>query len=246
MSQTSIEFTGIGNYRIISWSEPFKNVEQFRGWIIDTTGEEPPQIFLKLEYRWSINGSNWSLWSLLTTQSVQSIILDPNKLFYVEVRITAWSDEDASPTYPPGTTLSPAIELNDFELDLKYKVLDPRDSMSVPSPICGKELTDYPIVFSEGDFTFKPYDVNRAINLYQDLSKVVNNVFGHESVYYSVQPQGRGKDVLIKEYTLFDVVDEKCVKIMVPGNEKIDRGEVKHGLALPDLGGPSDGFPFFA
>jgi len=29
-------------------------------------------------------------------------------------------------------------------------------------------------------------------------------------------------------------------------NEKIDRGEVKHGLALPDLGGPSDGLPFFA
>jgi CRISPR-associated protein (TIGR03986 family) len=28
-------------------------------------------------------------------------------------------------------------------------------------------------------------------------------------------------------------------------NEKIDRGEVKHGLALPDLGGPSDGFPYF-
>jgi hypothetical protein len=218
MSQSLIEFTGIGNYRIISWSEPFKNVEQFRGWIIDTTGEEPPQIFLKLEYRWSINGSNWSLWSLLTTQSVQSIVLDPNKPFYVEIRITAWSDEDASPTYPPGTTLSPPVSLNDFELDLKYQVLDSRDSMSVPSPICGKELTDYPIVFSDCDFTFKPYDVNRAINLYQDLSKVVNNLFGHESVYYSVQPQGRGKDVLIKEYTLFDVVDEKCVKIMVPGN----------------------------
>ena len=218
MSQSLIEFTGIGNYRIISWSEPFKKVEQFRGWIIDTTGEEPPQIFLKLEYRWSINGSNWSLWSLLTTQSVQSIVLDPNNSFYVEVRITAWSDEEASPTYPPGTTLSPPILLNDFELDLKYQVLDPRDSMSVPSPICGKELTDYPIVFSDCDFTFKPYDVNRAINLYQDLSKVVNNLFGHESVYYSVQPQGRGKDVLIKEYTLFDVVDEKCVKIMVPNN----------------------------
>ena len=218
MPQSLIEFTGIGNYRIISWSEPFKNVEQFRGWIIDTTGEEPPHIFLKLEYRWSINGSNWSLWSLLTTQSVQSLVLDPNNSFYVEIRITAWSDEDASPSYPPGTTLSPAVSLDDFELDLKYKITDPRDSMSVPSPICGKELTDYPIVFSDCDFTFKPYDVNRAINLYQDLSKVVNNLFGHEATYYSVQPQGRGKDVLIKEYTLFDVVDEKCVKIMVPNN----------------------------
>ena len=61
--------------------------------------------------------------------------------------------------------------------------------------------------------------MNRGINLYQDLSKVVNNVFGHEVVYYSVQPQGRGKDVVIKEYTLFDVVDEQCVKVMVPNNQ---------------------------
>jgi len=78
-----------------------------------------------------------------------------------------------------------------------------------------KTYIDFPL----RDITFKPYDVNRGINLYQDLSKVVNNVFGHEVVYYSVQPQGRGKDVVIKEYTLFDVVDEQCVKVMVPNNQ---------------------------
>jgi len=214
-----IEFTSIGNYRIISWNQPFKNVQSFNGWVIDTTGENPPSIFLFLEYRWSINGSNWSLWSELTNASIQQIPISPDVPFWIEVRMTAVSDENASPYYPPGTPLSPAIILNDFELDLTYKTVDPRDLMSAPpSPICGKELTNYPIVFSDCNFTFKPYDINRAINLYQDLSKVVNNVFGHEVVYYSVQPQGRGKDVVLKEYTLFDVVDEKCVKVMVPNN----------------------------
>jgi hypothetical protein len=220
MAETAIEFSSIGNYRIISWSEPFKKVESFSGWTIDTSGEDSPHIFLYLEYRWSINGSNWSLWTQLTQNSIDSLQLSPNNDFWVEIRLTASSDENSSPYYPPGTPLSPSIILLDFDLNLNYQVVDPRDLMSAPpSPLCSKELTNYPIVFSDCDFTFKPYDVNRAINLYQDLSKIVNNIFGHEVIYYSVQPQGRGKDVVLKEYTVFDVVDEKCVKVMVPNNQ---------------------------
>ena len=219
MAETLIDFTSIGNYRIISWSQPWKNVQSFNGWIIDTSGEDPPHIFLYLEYRWSINGSNWSLWSQLTEASVQALSISPDNSLWIEVRMSAVSDENASPYYPPGTPLSPPIILLDFEFDLTYKTVDPRDLMRNPSaPMCSKELTNYPIVFSDCNYTFRPYDINRAINLYQDLSKIVNNVFGHEVVYYSVQPQGRGKDVVLKEYTLFDVVEEKCVKVMVPNN----------------------------
>jgi len=220
MAETVIEFSAIGNYRIISWSEPFQNVEQFTGWTIDTSGEDPPHIYLYLEYRWSINGSNWSLWTALTQQSISALNLSSNNSFWVEVRLTAVSDENSSPYYPPGTSLSPAIILLDFELNLQYTTVDPRSLMAnPPAPLCSKELTNYPIVFSDCDFTFKPYDINRSINMYQDLSKIVNNVFGHEVVYYSVQPQGRGKDIVLKEYNIFNVVDEKCVKVMVPNNQ---------------------------
>lgn len=220
MAETLIDFSSIGNYRIISWNQPYKNVESFNGWIIDTSGENPPHIFLYLEYRWSINGSNWSLWSQLTEESVQSLSISADNPLWIEVRMTAMSDENSSPYYPPGTPLSPPIQLLDFEFDLTYKTVDARDLMTAPpAPLCSKELTNYPIVFSDCDYTFRPYDVNRSINMYQDLSKIVNNVFGHEVVYYSVQPQGRGKDVVLKEYTLFDVVEEKCVKVMVPNNQ---------------------------
>ena len=78
MAETLIDFTSIGNYRIISWSQPWKNVQSFNGWIIDTSGEDPPHIFLYLEYRWSINGSNWSLWSQLTEASVQALSISPD------------------------------------------------------------------------------------------------------------------------------------------------------------------------
>jgi hypothetical protein len=219
MAQDLIEFTSVGNYRIISWSKPFEKVESFNGWIIDTSGENPPSIFLFLEYRWSVNGSNWSLWNPLTEPAIQTLHISPDNPLYLEIRMTASSDENESPYYPPGTTLTPPIVLLDFELDLTYKTVDPRDLMQVSAPLCSKELTNYPIVFSNCDFTFRPYEVNRAINLYQDMSKVVNEVFGHEVVYYSVQAQGRGKDVVLKEYNLFNVVGEKCVKVMVPNNQ---------------------------
>lgn len=222
--EDQISFSSIGNYRIISYSQPFSCVKQFRGWIIETSGENPPYSFLDLEFRWSINGSNWSLWTNLTEENIQGISLDISNKFYVEFRITAISDENASPYFPPGTPLSPEILIERFEVDLLFDcngVLGTGLSGSLPSrpsPICSRELTNFPVVFSDCNFTFNPYDVNRGINLYQDMSKLVNNVFGHEVVYYSVQPQGRGKDVVLKEYTLFDVVDDKCIKIMVPNN----------------------------
>jgi hypothetical protein len=219
MAEGIIEFTAIGNYRIISWAEPFKKVQSFNGWLIDASGETPPGAFLFLEFRWSVNGLNWSLWTPLTESAIQEIPISPETPFHIEVRITATSDENQSPYYPPGTSLSPPIILLDFELDFTYETVDPRDLMQVSAPLCSKELTNYPIVFSNCDFTFRPYEVNRAINLYQDMSKVVNEVFGHEVIYYSVQPQGRGKDVVLKEYTLFNVTEEKCVKVMVLNNQ---------------------------
>jgi len=48
---------------------------------------------------------------------------------------------------------------------------------------------------------------------------IVNKMFGFETNYYSVQPQSRSKDVVLKEWTLFDVVEERCVKVMVPQNQ---------------------------
>ena len=154
-----ISFSSIGNYRIISYSEPLTCVKQFRGWIIETTGENTPVISLFLEYRWSINGINWSLWSPLTEESIQSLVLDPANKFYVEFRMTAYSDENSSPYFPPGTGLSPEIIVERFELDMVFGCNDgvlPRG----PAPLCSRELTNFPVVFSDCNFTFNPYELS--------------------------------------------------------------------------------------
>jgi len=214
-----IVFSSIGNYRIVNYSSPFEGVKKFKGWIIETQGESEPNVYLFKEFRWSLNNSNWSLWTELTEENVQSLDLDPNKGLYLEFKFTAASNEDFSPYYPEGTNISPDISIENFDLDLEYEVVDYRDLIKKPAVICSRELYTKSVIFSEcAKNMFNPYDVNRGINVYQDLSKIVNNLFGHEVNYYSVQPNGRGKDVVLKEYSLFDVVDEKCIKVMVPGN----------------------------
>lgn len=214
-----IVFSSIGNYRIVNYSLPFEGVKKFKGWIIETQGESNPNIYLYKEFRWSFNNSNWSLWAELIEENVQFLDLNPNKDLYLEFKFTAASNDDFSPHYPEGTNISPEISIENFDLDLEYEVIDYRDLVKKPSVLCSRELFTKSVIFSDCTKNmFNPYDVNRGINVYQDLSKMVNNLFGHEVNYYSVQPNGRGKDVVLKEYSLFDVVDEKCIKVMVPGN----------------------------
>jgi hypothetical protein len=215
-----IIFSSIGNYRIISYNSAFKDVNRFRGWIIETSGEVENSSYLLREFRWSTNNSNWSLWMPLLQENVDVIELDPNNDFYIEVKFTAHSDEDSSPYFPEGTNLENPIVLENFDLDLQYREIDYRDLATKPAILCSRELYTKSVIFNQncGDRLFKPYDVNRGINIYQDLSRTVNTLFGHEVNYYSIQPNGRGKDVVLREYSLFDVVAEKCVKVMVPGN----------------------------
>jgi hypothetical protein len=215
-----IIFSSIGNYRIINYNSAFKDVSMFRGWIIETSGEVENSSYLLKEFRWSTNNSNWSLWMPLLHENIDVIELDPTKEFYVEFKFTANSDEDSSPYFPEGTNLETPIVLENFDVDLVYREIDYRDLATKPAILCSKELYTKSVIFNSTctDKLFKPYDVNRGINVYQDLSRTVNELFGHEINYYSIQPNGRGKDVVLKEYSLFDVVAEKCVKVMVPGN----------------------------
>ena len=215
-----IDFTTIGNYRVISYSTPFSNVNSLNGYVADASNEVPEYAYLYYEFRWGINGDNWSLWIPFTQESTDKILLNPENPFYLEIRVTAISNpEEISPYLPIGSAINPAIVLNDIQPDISYRVEDQRNYATLPKIICSNEKYDKPIIFNPScTTTFDPYAVNRGINIAQDLSRTVNIIFGHEIVYYSVQPNGRGRDVVLREYSLFDVVDEKCIKVLVNDN----------------------------
>lgn len=230
---SALNFTYIGNYRVLTWDKPFEYVTAFNGWIIDAshsnnTGSVLNANDIAIDFRYSIDGTTWSLWTNVGTalggltneySDLFSIPLDPNNKFYPEFRFTSvLVNDDGTIVYNTEEPIDPSIVIVNFELDLEYAAT-PEVVIFKPAPICTDEVSNRPILFSNCNFTFNPYAVNRALNMYQDLSLMVNNVFGLDVNYYSVQPQARGKDVVLKEYTIFDVVDEKCVKILVPQNQ---------------------------
>jgi hypothetical protein len=230
---SSLNFTYIGSYRVLTWDKPFENVTKFNGWIIDSMfsnnmGSRLNADDISIDFRYSIDGKSWSLWTNVGTAldgltnefaEIFKITLDPNNKFYPEFRFTSvLKNDDGTIVYNTDEPIDPSIVIVSFELDLEF-VPAPEIPIIPPKPICTNELSNRPVVFSDCKWTFNPYAVNRAINLYQDLSFMVNNVFGLEVNYYSVQPQARGKDVMLREYTIFNVVDEKCVKVMVPQNQ---------------------------
>ena len=216
-----IDFTLIGNYRIISYDTPFLDVTSIRGYISDTENEVlPDYAFLYYEYRWGLNGENWSLWVEMSQENLSLLTIDPNNPLYLELRITAKSNENISPFIPIGGNINPPILLNDIEPDLSYRIIDQRNFATKPKIICSDQKYDKPIIFNPNCVnTFNPYALNRAINIEQDLSYSINTIFGHEVNYYSVQPNGRGKDIILREYNLFDVVSDKCIKVLVNKND---------------------------
>ena len=230
---SALNFTYIGNYRVLTWDKPFENVTKFKGWIIDASNSNNsgPRLDandIAIDFRYSIDGKTWSLWTNVGTalggltnefSDLFDITLNPDNKFYPEFRFTSvLINDDGTIIYNTEEPIDPTIVIVSFELDLDYAPIPERPIVK-PSAICSNEVSNRPVVFSDCKFTFNPYAVNRALNLYQDLSLMVNNVFGLEANYYSVQSQARGKDVILREYTIFNVVDEKCVKILVPQNQ---------------------------
>lgn len=205
--------------------------------ILDGQSDSAVANDIAIDFRYSVDGKSWSLWANVGTALTGfsqnytsnldseefSVPLDPSKPFYPEFRFTSVVlNPDGSIAYETDEPIDPTIVIVDFELDLDYATgpSGPSDVIiRKPVASCSAEKSNRPVVFDDCNYTFDPYAINKAVNLYKDLSLVVNKVFGFETNYYSVQPQARGKDVILKEYTLFDVVDEKCVKVVVPSNQ---------------------------
>ena len=55
--------------------------------------------------------------------------------------------------------------------------------------------------------------------MYTQLSAMASNLFGFCVKYYKTKADQRSQDVILKEYSLFDVIKSGEVKIMIPDNE---------------------------
>ena len=75
------------------------------------------------------------------------------------------------------------------------------------------------IVIECDDNLYDPYNLQQPANIYKELSELSTNIWGHTVKYFRVEPDKRSKDVILMEYSLYNVVEQGEFKIMVPDNE---------------------------
>ena len=175
--------------------------------------------YFSYEWRWSQNdviekGGELSEWHPLNKTNLLGDIFglnpDPSQPLWLEIRSTV---EDLQPLHEIHfLKVTFTLELEDGTIDECPQICSNCDPYDVVG--CANILVD-----CDSANLYNPYGLQKPAHLYQSLSKLANSVYGHDVIYYRVEPNVRSKDVILKEYSLYDVIDKATVKLMVPGNE---------------------------
>ncbi len=192
-----------GDAILISLQEPYLNVVEVLGYTDVTKGESTGTYYNK-QFRWGTDGVTYSDYITLTNANLEALLLNPNKPFWIQYRYEQVGD---------GT-----LEFESIALEL---VTDGGVICRVPQVECGAEgCIGVPnlVVDCCGD-TWNPYDLSRASSMYNQLSAITSNMFGFCVDYFKTKADQRSRDVILKEYSLFDVIKEGEVKILIPDNE---------------------------
>lgn len=210
---------------LISLLSPYKKVKRIISFEDETLGETTESFFYK-EFRWSNNGITFSDYIELTDYNLRSIPIIPGEDFWINYKYTVaelYTGEHLE-------FISIALEIETQEGIIK----------AIPQiECCGTASNSCENLVIEccGDNNFNPYNLNKAVSNYKQLSQMVSNLFGHCVTYFKTDPKKETKDVILKEYSLYDVIEKSDINILVPDNQLPSR-EIKFtmfDMDLPDL-----------
>ena len=75
------------------------------------------------------------------------------------------------------------------------------------------------IVIDCSDPIYDPYNLARPVAIYSEISELASKMWGHDTQYFRVEPDKRSRDVVLMEYSLYNVKEQGNLKVMVPDNE---------------------------
>lgn len=173
------------------------------------------------EYRWSQNkeadGGEMSEFRPLNNGTsngdLMSINFNSDLPLWLDIRATV--DRMSS----NGVTDSLSI------LSVTYELETEDGTIEACPQFCGECEDPWAFVGCEGIIVecesnlFNPYELQRPVNLYKQITDVSTSIWGHEVRYFRIEPDQRSRDVILMEYSLYNVVEEGMVKVMVPDNE---------------------------
>jgi len=204
MAVTGSSTDSNGDQLLVSLQAPYENVIEVLGFTDSITGEATSCYYDK-DYRWGIDGVTYSDWVPLTDINLKKLVLNPANKFWIQYRYTQVGE----------CTLT----FNSIALEI---VTDGGVICKIPQIDCGGVdgcSGALNLAFDCCEGGWNPYDISRAGQMYTQLSAMASNLFGFCVTYYKTKADQRSQDVILKEYSLFDVIKSGEVKIMIPDNE---------------------------
>ena len=170
--------------------------------------------YFEYEYRWSDTNSQFSELRPLNKSmgfgDLLSLTFDPTKPLWLDIKaeVAALS---------AGNSIS-LISVT-FTLETEDGTIEscPQFCVECTDPFAYDGCAN--IEVSCDTNIFQPYNLTKTTTIYKQLVGITNDIFGHNVQYFRTEPDGRTEDVILMEYSLFNVVDKKDVKILVPDNE---------------------------
>ena len=175
--------------------------------------------YFSYEYRWSQNstgenGGEFSEFHPLNHSygigDIQQIQLDPSRPLWIEIKSTV---EELQPLH--------SISFLKVTFTLEYF-----NGIIEECPQICLECDPYDVigcanirVDCDPTNLYNPYGLQKPAHIYNQLSGLANDVWGHTVQYYRVEPNQRSEDVILREYSLYDVIEKADLKLLVPNNE---------------------------
>lgn len=166
------------------------------------------------EFRWSQEGLNsdggqMSELKPLSNPALVALELDPNKPLWIDIK---------AEVHRLSSLHSLSLLSVTFELETQDGTIQ-----SCPQ-LCNDCDDPYVagctnIVIDCSDPLFDPYNLNRPTAIYKEISELSSRMWGHPVQYFRVEPDKRSKDVVLMEYSLYNVMEQGNLKVMVPDNE---------------------------
>lgn len=206
-----------GNFRIYTNDEPISNVVSITDILEDVNfGDNDPNL-VKRFFRYSKDGDTWSMWydwepfSSPELGIIGLLAFNPDDSLYFSFK---YLYDDGS----HDVLLTP-IEINEINLKLNLKVTKVPLNLNSIKPKVSCTPEHCPDMLFDRHSSFDPYDIGNLGDFYKEMSYSINEFGGLPVLYFQTTPNASGTDFIFREYTLYDVLDRKCVKVVVNKNE---------------------------
>lgn len=179
----------------------YTGIKSMTGFTCVVKGEDENNFFDK-KFRYSLDKIIWSDYRPLTNKNLSDIKIYDNTV-YIQYKFNLIGDKP--------------LVVESISLDVEYIT----DNNVIPECFWTSGNKKSPqIIFTGGHNSnlFNPYDISSSLGMYNQLSTLVSNMFGICVQYFKTEANAKSKDIVLKEYSLENVIDKQNIKILVPDN----------------------------